>query len=95
VIVRILGEGQREVPDGEMAAIDDLDTALQHAVDTEDEAAFEQALHELLGLVRRAGTAVPPETLVPSDLVLPSPDASLAEVREMLTGEGLTQGMDR
>jgi hypothetical protein len=95
VIVRILGEGQRELPDGEQDALDDLDADLQRAVDAGDEVAVQQALAALHDRVRSAGTPLPADRLVPSDLVLPSSDAGLAEVRDLLEAEGLTQGMDR
>jgi hypothetical protein len=92
VIVRILGEGQRELADAEVDGLNELDGQLQAAVDADDQQAFEAALAALLGRVRELGTTVPHEELVTSDLVLPSPDASLAEVRELLGEEGLIPG---
>jgi hypothetical protein len=92
VIVRILGEGQVDVPDGELDALNGLDDALQAAVDSADEEQFLQALVALLARVREVGRPVPDDEIVPSDLVLPSADASLAEVRELLGDEGLIPG---
>jgi hypothetical protein len=42
--------------------------------------------------VRSVGRQLPDDEIVPSDLVLPSADASLAEVRELLGDEGLIPG---
>jgi hypothetical protein len=92
VIVRILGEGQVDVPDGELDALNDLDDALQRAVDGGDEEGFIQSLAALLSRVRDIGRPLPDEEIVASDLVLPSADASLAEVRELLGDEGLIPG---
>jgi hypothetical protein len=92
VIVRILGEGQRELPDGEVDGLNALDAELQAAVDADDQQRFEAALTALLDRVRQLGAAVPDEQLVTSDLVLPSADAGLAEVRELLGEEGLIPG---
>jgi PspAA-like protein len=92
VIVRILGEGQVDVPDGELDSLNQLDDALQNAVEGGDEEQFNQALAALLARVRAAGRSLPDEEIVPSDLVLPSSDASLAEVRELLGDEGLIPG---
>jgi hypothetical protein len=89
VIVRILGEGQRDVPDAELAALNALDLDLQAAVDAGDEEKFAPALAALLERVRQVGAPRPDEEIVPSDLVLPSADASLAEVRALLGDEGL------
>ncbi|HEU5033820.1 MAG TPA: hypothetical protein VFT62_03575 [Mycobacteriales bacterium] len=90
--MRILGEGQREVPEGELDSLNSLDEALQSAVEAGEDAGFARALAALLDRVRQVGTAVPDDELVPSDLVLPSADASLAEVRELLGDEGLIPG---
>jgi hypothetical protein len=92
VIVRILGEGQLDVPDGELDGLNALDDALAAAVESGDEQEFAQALAGLLGRVREVGRPLPEEEIVSSDLVLPTADASLAEVRELLGDEGLITG---
>ncbi|MFD6751306.1 PspA-associated protein PspAA, partial [Streptomyces anthocyanicus] len=45
-----------------------------------------------LDAVRRLGTPLPDDALEPSELILPAPDASLDEVREMLSDDGLIPG---
>jgi len=87
VIVRILGEGQFEVPEGQIASLDELDQQLVTALDTDDEATFREALNRLLESVRAEGKPVPPDRFVPSDLTLPDAQASLKEVRELLASE--------
>ncbi|HVY10900.1 MAG TPA: hypothetical protein VHB18_12235 [Mycobacteriales bacterium] len=89
MIVRILGEGQLDVPDAALDTLNELDTALQGAVDANDESGFETALGNLLAKVREVGTPIPDDQIVPSELILPTADASLAEVKELLTDEGL------
>jgi hypothetical protein len=92
MIVRILGEGQYEVPDTELTRLNALDARLQPAVDTGDPAAFTAALDDLLAAVRDLGAAVPDQMLTPSELVLPAPDASLGEVAALLGDDGLIPG---
>ena len=92
MIVRILGEGQRRVDDGAMEGLNTLDGELVAAVDTGDDEAFKAALTALLDKVREVGAPLPDDEIVPSDLVLPTSDASLAEVRELLGDEGLIPG---
>ncbi|MBV9291091.1 MAG: hypothetical protein JO222_01480 [Frankiales bacterium] len=92
MIVRILGEGQLDVPDSELDALNELDDKVQAAVDSGDDDGFSAALVALLERVRSSGRALTDDDIVPSDLVLPSPDASLAEVRELLGDEGLIPG---
>ena len=92
MIVRISGEGQFSIDDAATAELNRLDSELEAAVDRNDEAAFTAALHGLLEQVRARGSALPADTLEPSDLILPPQDASMDEVREMLTDEGLIPG---
>jgi hypothetical protein len=92
MIMRILGEGQYEVTDEHLNRLNELDTALQSAADAGDEAAFTTALSALLDAVRGLGTALPDERITPSDLVLPDVGTSLAQVRDLLSDEGLIPG---
>jgi hypothetical protein len=92
VIVRILGEGQLDVPDAQLERLNELDAVVESAVEAGDEAAFEQALAALLDGVRQVGTPVPADSLDDSDLILPPPDSTIHEVRELLSGEGLIPG---
>jgi hypothetical protein len=92
VIIRILSEGQFEVPDDDVASLNELDEKLEAAVEASDEQAMATALSALLDRVRGAGSEVALDTIVPSDLVLPHASASLAEVRDLLSGDGLIPG---
>jgi len=92
VIVRILGEGQFKVDDAATVELNHLDTELTAAVDHNDEAAFATALAGMLTQVRAQGSPLPPDTLEPSDLILPHQDSSMDEVRKLLTDDGLIPG---
>ena len=92
MIVRILGEGQLEVPDAEMDTLNQLDGDLQEAVESGDEDRFRRTLRELLDQVRSIGRPLHEEELRASDLVLPDGDADIAEIRALLGDEGLIPG---
>lgn len=92
MIVRILGEGQVEVPDGEVEGLNALDEALQQALEGDDDDAFRTALGALLERVRAVGEPLPVDSLEPSELILPAEDAHVDDVRGMLTDEGLIPG---
>ncbi len=92
MIIRILSEGQFDVPDSEVDRLNELDSALESAIDSGDDDAFADALAQLLSRVRETGEPVAIDALVPSDLVLPDPGASLAEVRDLLKDDGLIPG---
>jgi len=92
MIVRILGEGQLEVPDSAIAGLNELDGALEAAVDRDNEEAFRAVLAALLAKVREVGTPTEADDLRPSELIIPQADASMDEVRKLLTDEGLIPG---
>lgn len=92
MIVRILGEGQLEVPDEQLDALNALDTAVEDAVNAGDEGAFAAALGTLLDSVRDVGTPMADDSLEDSDLILPPADATIDEVRDLLSDDGLIPG---
>jgi hypothetical protein len=92
MIVRIMGEGQFDVPDEQLDELNRLDDALAEAVESGDTASFRTALESLLTSVRTQGSELPDDYLGPSDLVLPGPDATIDEVRTVLGEEGLIPG---
>ena len=89
MIIRILGEGQWDVTDDVMEAMNALDDSVEKAVQAGDEAPFASSLTALLDAVRQQGTRLEDDSLEDSDLILPPSDASLEEVRALLTDEGL------
>ncbi|MBP5940124.1 PspA-associated protein PspAA [Streptomyces acidiscabies] len=92
MIVRIMGEGQLELSESHLPALNKLDDDLLTELESADEQAFRHTLTALLNEVRRLGTPLPDDALEPSDLILPAPDATLEEVRAMLNDDGLIPG---
>ena len=92
MIVRILGEGQYDVADAALDRLNDLDGAVEQAVEAGDEETFATALTALLEGVRTVGVPHDLDSLDESDLILPPSDADLAQVRELLGDEGLIPG---
>ncbi|MFF8509385.1 hypothetical protein ACF064_14945 [Streptomyces sp. NPDC015492] len=92
MIVRIMGEGQRKLAEGHLIELNRLDEELLGEMESRDEDGFRRTLGALLGAVRRLGEPLPDDALEPSELILPAPDASLDEVREMLSDDGLIPG---
>lgn len=92
MIVRILTEGQFDLPGAYIDDLNAIDNELVDVVAEEDEEAFATVLKKMLDLVREKGTPVPIDELVESDLVLPEPDITLLEAEEMFVGEGLMPG---
>ncbi|MFK4068061.1 hypothetical protein [Streptomyces sp. NPDC029674] len=92
MIVRIMGEGQVKLADSHFAELNKLDDELLEEMEGGDSVGFRQTLHALLDKVRELGDPLPDDALEPSELILPSPDATLDEVRNMLSDDGLIPG---
>ncbi|MFE9770300.1 hypothetical protein ACFYOV_01175 [Streptomyces sp. NPDC005931] len=92
MIVRIMGEGQVVLAEGHLAELNKLDEELLAEMEHGDGPGFRATLQSLLTKVRELGEPVPDDSLEPSDLILPSPDATLEEVRELLSDDGLIPG---
>lgn len=89
MIVRILTEGQYNLPGAYIDQLNEIDNKIVVVVEQKDKVNFHKLLEEMFSLVRKYGTEVPIDELVESDLVLPEPDITLQEAEEMFTGEGL------
>jgi len=92
MIIRILGEGQYELDAEKLTDLNDLDRAVEHAITVGDVEEFRTALTRLLAEVHEFGTPVAGDVFTESDLVLPPSDATLDDVKEMLTDDGLLPG---
>ena len=89
MIVRLMGEGQWRVDDSLAEKLHELDTITEQAVEANDQDALRGSLVALFDAVKAGGEKLPDEELVPSDLVVPPEDLTLAEAHELMHGEGL------
>ena len=89
MIVRILTEGQYNLPGAYIDDLNAIDNELVDVVEAGDRDAFDATLKRMLDLVRENGAPVPIDELVESDLVLPEPDITLEEAGELFVGEGI------
>ena len=92
MIVRIATEGQYDVDDDAIAALNELDNDAVAACNTNDEERFRAAYAKLLDLVRTKGRPLDQGDLEGSDLILPPPDVSLEEAKAEFSGDGLIPG---
>lgn len=92
MIARIMGEGQVRLADTALTRLNELDNELLAAVESGDEEAFRRTLGALLATVRSLGEPLPDDALEPSELILPTADATLDEVKAMLKDDGLIPG---
>ena len=92
MIVRIMGEGQVRLADGHLTELNKLDEELLAEMENGDGPGFRTTLQALLDKVHELGEPLPDDSLEPSELILPAPDATLEDVRELLGDDGLIPG---
>ena len=92
MIVRILGEGQFNLPGAVIDDLNDIDNRMVEAVAAQDDVQFQSLLEEMFRLVRDRGQSVPLDELVESDLILPETDLTLDEAEHIFIGDGLLPG---
>ncbi|MDE2781137.1 MAG: hypothetical protein OXI91_15900 [Chloroflexota bacterium] len=92
MIVRILGEGQFNLPGAAIDELNEIDNRMVEAVEAEDRSTLTALLQEMETLVREKGEPVPIDELVESDLILPETDLTLEEAESIFVGEGLLPG---
>ncbi len=87
MIVRVMADNQYRIDESdraEMAELDHLDDELVAAVADNQEARFHEALTQLITYVHQVGRVVPREEVIPSDLMVPAADTTVAEARNIL-----------
>ena len=89
MIVRIAGEGQFRLPDGDAQRLNELDNRAVSAVESGDETGFRELWSQMLELVESDGETLPDDELVESDVILPPRDITFQEAQGEFSGDGL------
>jgi len=89
MIVRISGEGQYRLDDGERDRLNELENSVVAIVEGGQEDGFAQAFAKLLDHVREQGEELGEDDLSGSDVIIPPADISFEEAGKDFTGEGL------
>ncbi len=92
MIIRIATEGQYELGDDDAEELNRLDNEVLSACNQGDDARFKDAFGRLVEFVHVNAKPVEDDYLGGSDVILPTPDATLEEAKVEITGEGLIPG---
>lgn len=84
MIARIMTDNQYRLSDADAAELDRLDDPLHAAIQSGDDQAFAVALAKVIAFVQEKGTVVPTEEVIPSDVIIPAHDMTVAEARQYL-----------
>lgn len=93
MIIRILGEGQWEVPDSALPEFNQIDRRVEHAVTAGSQQELTAALSQLAATVRSRGRQVADDEITDSDLIVPDETATVEEVSALLAGNGAGDGL--
>lgn len=83
MIIRILTEGQYKVAGDALVELDRMDNFLLDAIEAGDGKEFSKRLNDVVSLVKNKGEKVADTELVESDLIIPAPDITLEEARDL------------
>ncbi len=89
MIVRILGDNQYVLDSKYLDELNELDNCMVQHLEDDQTADFNRCLHELINIIKEKGTPLDPAEIRPSDLIVPSPDITPEEARELFSGEGI------
>jgi hypothetical protein len=89
MIIRISTEGQYEMLENDVEALNELDNQAVDACQAGDEQQFNDVFARLLEFVRTNGKPVAEDRLEPSDVILPPPDSTMAEAQAEFSADGL------
>jgi hypothetical protein len=89
VIVRVMGEGQFVIDEEVAKGLNELDEQAEQALDAGDRERLAELLERMAEAVRTNGTRLPDDDLSPSEAIVPPPDLSLEETRQLFEDEGL------
>jgi hypothetical protein len=82
-------EAQYRVDDGLIEGLNELDTEAEEALEAGDEERLHELLERMAQTVRDSGERLDDADLHPSELVIPPPDLSLEEAKELFADGGL------
>jgi hypothetical protein len=89
MIVRLLNEGQWRVDDSLGQELSRLDDDAMAALERDDEESLDATLAKMGDLVRSRGEELPADDLSTSDVIIPPPDLTLEETRQLFSEAGL------
>ncbi len=84
MIIRIMEEGQFRLDDAHLPKFEQLDEELHTVAQAGDAIGFEQVLGRLITFIKTMGVVVPFTEIIPSDVVVPAENMTLAEAVEIL-----------
>ena len=92
MIIRILTEGQWRFPAAMLDDLNDIDNSIVDVLADNDEGEFRNLLDKMIKMVKDNGTPLELDELEESDAIIPEPDITIEEAKELFVGAGIVPG---
>jgi len=92
MIIRILTEGQWRFPAALLDKLNDIDHAIVDDVADDNKDEFRKLLDDMIAMVKEHGTPLDIDEFEESDAIIPQPDITLEEAKDMFIGTGVVPG---
>ena len=89
MIIRILTEGQWRFPAAMLDDLNDIDNSIVDVLADDDEGEFRGLLDKMIAMVKENGTPLELDELEESDAIIPEPDITIEEAKELFVGSGI------
>jgi len=89
MIIRILTEGQWRFPAAMLDDLNDIDNSIVDVLADDDEGEFRNLLDKMIAMVKDNGTPLELDELEESDAIIPEPDITIEEAKELFVGAGI------
>lgn len=92
MIIRILGIGQFRLDDRYLDSLNKVDNDIVEHVCNGNHREFRKDLAKFISIIKEKGAPLDPAELVPSDIIVPPEDMSIAEAKNIFSAPGLIKG---
>ena len=92
MIIRILTEGQWRFPSAMLDDLNDIDNGIVDVLADDNEEEFRSLLTKMITMVKENGTPLELDELEESDAIIPEPDITIEEAKELFIGAGVVPG---
>ena len=92
MIIRILTEGQWRFPAAMLDDLNEIDNSIVDVLADDNEEEFRGLLNKMISMVKENGTPLELDELEESDAIIPEPDITLEEAKELFIGTGVVPG---
>lgn len=89
MIIRIVGEGQYEVPSALFDELNSIDNKIVDLVSQDNEEEYKAELSKLIGMIKSSGKQLDDADIVESDIIVPPGDLTFEEAKDIFTGVGI------